>query len=255
MCFDLDSRPPIPPLAGAAVDGSRSGLHAADGTEFATFAARPTAPTGAAMLILPDVRGLHPFYEELALRFAEAGVEALAIDYFGRTAGMAPRGEEFEYMPHVDACGWATLQQDMKAGVDELRSRDGVRAVFSVGFCFGGRLAFLSATLPELNLTGAVGFYGPPQSGRGDLPAPVDVVRSDQAEVLGLFGGDDASIPDEAIAAFDRALADAGVDHEMVTYPGTPHSFFDRKATDYATASEDAWRRIREFVLTRTPAA
>ena len=60
------------------------------------------------MLILPDVRGLHPFYEELALRFAEAGVEALAIDYFGRSAGLAPRDEEFDYMPHVDACGWLT---------------------------------------------------------------------------------------------------------------------------------------------------
>jgi carboxymethylenebutenolidase len=254
MCFDLDSRPPIPPIAGAAVDGARSTLRAADGTEFSAFSARPATPSGAAMLILPDVRGLHPFYEELALRFAEAGVEALAIDYFGRTASMAPRGEEFEYMPHVDACAWSTLQLDMQAGVDELRARPGVRGVFSVGFCFGGRLAFLSATLPDLSLTGAVGFYGPPQSGRNDLPAPVDRVRSDQAAVLGLFGGDDASIPDEAIAAFDRALAEAGVDHELVTYPGAPHSFFDRKAADYAAESEDAWRRIREFVLTRTPA-
>jgi carboxymethylenebutenolidase len=254
MCFDLDSRPPIPPIAGAAVDGARITLRAADGTEFAAFAARPANATGAAMLILPDVRGLHPFYEELALRFAEAGVEALAIDYFGRTAGTVERGEDFEYHPHVDACRWTTLQQDMKAGVDELRARPGVRGVFSVGFCFGGRLAFLSATREELGLIGAVGFYGPPQSERNDLPAPVQQVREGQAAVLGLFGGDDASIPDDAIAAFDRTLAEAGIDHELVTYPGAPHSFFDRKAEQYASESEDAWRRIREFVLTRTPA-
>ncbi len=52
-------------------------------------------------MVLPDVRGLHPFYEELALRFAEAGVDAIAIDYFGRTAGVGKRGADFEYMPHV----------------------------------------------------------------------------------------------------------------------------------------------------------
>ena len=55
------------------------------------------------MLVLPDVRGLFRYYEELALRFAEAGIEALAIDYFGRTAGLGARTAEFDYMPHVGA--------------------------------------------------------------------------------------------------------------------------------------------------------
>jgi carboxymethylenebutenolidase len=255
MCFDLDSRPPIAPIAGAAVDGARTLLRSSDGVEFAAFAARPAAPSGAAMLILPDVRGLHPFYEELALRFAEAGIEALAIDYFGRTAGTAPRGEDFDYKPHVDRCGWATLLNDMQAGAEELRGRPGVRALFSVGFCFGGRLAFLSATRHELGLTGAVGFYGPPQSERGEVPAPIQQVRPGQAAVLGLFGGSDGSIPAAAIADFGRAMGDAGVDHELVTFPGAPHSFFDRKAVEFASESEDAWRRILGFVRGHTPSA
>ena len=255
MCFDLDSRPPIPPIAGAAVDGERATLRAADGTEFAGFGAHPTSPTGAAMLILPDVRGLHPFYEELALRFAEAGVEALAIDYFGRTAGAAPREDDFEYMPHVEQVRWASLQQDMRAGADELRARPGVRALFSVGFCFGGRLAFLSGTLSDVGLAGAIGFYGIVAGpGRADIPAPIDEVHAGQAPVLGLFGGADPSIPADTVADFDRVLAEAGVDHELVSYPGAPHSFFDRKAADFASESEDAWRRVREFILTRTPA-
>ena len=254
MCFDLDSRPPIPPIAGAAVDGAQVTLHAADGTDFAAFAARPTAPTGAAMLILPDVRGLHPFYEDLALRFAETGVEALTIDYFGRTADMPPRGEDFDFMSHVERLEWATLLHDVKAGADELRARPGVRALFSVGFCMGGRLAFLSGSREELGLTGSVGFYGPPHVPRGDIPAPVDEIRAGQAAVLGLFGGDDPGIPADAIAAFDSALAEAGVDHEVVTYDGAPHSFFDRKAADFKSESEDAWRRILEFILARTPA-
>jgi carboxymethylenebutenolidase len=101
MCFDLDSRPPIRPIAGGALDTERRVLIAADGTRVAAFVARASAPTGAGVVILPDVRGLHPYYEELALRFAEHGIDALAIDWFGRTAGLTARGDDFEYDPHA----------------------------------------------------------------------------------------------------------------------------------------------------------
>lgn len=253
MCFDSDSHPPIPPLAGAAVDGARMSLHAADGTEFAAFAARPSAPTGAAILILPDIRGLYPFYEELALRFAEAGVEALTIDYFGRTLGSGPRGDDLDFMAHVNQTHYATLLQDMQAGIEQLAARAGVRAVFSIGFCFGGRLAFLSGTRPELGLAGAIGFYGPPTSARGDIPSPTEQAGPATSPILGLFGADDQSIPADAISQFDQRLATTDVEHELVSYPGAPHSFFDRKAADFADASIDAWRRTMEFIRAHTP--
>jgi carboxymethylenebutenolidase len=255
MCHDLDSRPPIPPLAGAAVDGNRIDLHSDDACVFTAFHARPERPSGAAMLILPDVRGLHPFYEELALRFAEAGVEALAIDYFGRTAPPPPRGADFDHNPHVEQTRYATVLADIHAGRSALAAASGAKAIFAVGFCFGGRLAFLSASREDLGLTGAIGFYGVVGGkGRVDLPAPTDEVRDGQAAVLGLFGGDDAAIPADTIAAFDRRLSEAGVDHDLVTYPGAPHSFFDRKAADFADASADAWNRVLDFVSAHTPA-
>src|SRR5438132_9107333 len=98
MCFELDSEPPIPAISGAAVSHDDLVLEAADGNRFAAFAAAPDEPTGAGVLVLPDVRGLYRFYEELALRFAERGIVAVAIDYFGRTAGVAKRGDDFPYM-------------------------------------------------------------------------------------------------------------------------------------------------------------
>ena len=88
MCFDPDSLPPIAPIAGAAVTHEDLVLQASDGNRFAAFDAVPERPTGAGVVILPDVRGLYRFYEELALRFAERGYLAVAIDYFGRTAGV-----------------------------------------------------------------------------------------------------------------------------------------------------------------------
>src|SRR4029077_11896586 len=107
MCFDLDSRPPIVPIAVGAQESARLTLTADDGATFDAFRARATNPTGAGMIVLPDVRGLHPYFEELVLRFAEHGVDAIGIDYFGRTAGGEPRGESFDHIPHVVQTTWA----------------------------------------------------------------------------------------------------------------------------------------------------
>src|SRR5882757_4253659 len=98
MCFDLDSSPPIPVIAGAAITHDELVLTAADGNTFAAFAALPDERAGKGVVILPDVRGLYHFYEEVALRFAERGIAAVALDYFGRTAGVAKRDDDFEYM-------------------------------------------------------------------------------------------------------------------------------------------------------------
>ncbi len=104
------------PIAGGALDTSRPTLTAADGNRLAAFLARATEPSGAAVVILPDVRGLHPFYEELALRFAEHGIDALAIDWFGRTAPDDDRGEAFDHVPHVAATTWGGIAADIAAG-------------------------------------------------------------------------------------------------------------------------------------------
>lgn len=249
MCFDHDSRPPIAPIAGGALDGQLLELTAADGNRLAAFRARPATPSGAGVVILPDVRGLHPYYEELALRFAERGVDALAIDWFGRTAGASRRGADFEYMPHVEATTWAGITADIAAGVAGLRA-DGVGSVFTLGFCMGGRMSFLAGTL-GLDLAGVIGLYGT-LSGpwRNDAPAPLDLAASIAAPVLGLFGGADGAITADAIAAFDAALTAAGTDHRIVTYPGAPHSFFDRKAAEFAAESAAAWDEVTGFIET-----
>ena len=255
MCFDLDSRPPIAPIAGGALDSSELTLEAADGNRFRAFRARATNAIGAGVLILPDVRGLHPFYEELALRFAEHGIDALAIDYFGRTAGVQPRDDTFEHMPHVEQVTWAGVSADIRAAADHLRLHDErrVEALFTTGFCYGGRLAFLTATL-GLELAGSIGFYGVPVGkGRSDIPAPIDVVGEMKNPILGLFGAADPGIPPESVAAFEAALRMAGVEHRLIAYDGAPHSFFDRKAADFADASAQAWEETLTFVRGHTP--
>jgi carboxymethylenebutenolidase len=256
MCFDLDSRPPIAPIAGGALDAGDLTLESADGTRFRAFRARAMSPTGAGVLILPDIRGLHPFYEELALRFAENGLDALAIDFFGRTAGPeTDRGDAFGFMAHADQVTWPGVADDIRAGARHLRMDDERRVdqLFTVGFCFGGRLAYLTATL-GLDLAGTVGFYGIPVGpGRGGTPAPAELTDQMTNPILGLFGGADSATPPDAIATFDQALARSGIEHRFVTYDGAPHSFFDRKADEFADASQQAWTETLTFVRGHTP--
>ena len=246
MCHDRDSAPPIPAIAGAAVSHDDLVLQAPDGNRLAAFAATPDEPSGAGIAILPDIRGLHRFYEELALRFAERGHTAVAIDYFGRTAGAAKRGEDFEWKPHVDRTTPEGVQADTAAAVGWLREA-GSSSVFTVGFCFGGRHSWLAAAAGH-GLAGAIGFYGRPGPGQDGSPGPSQRAGELRAPILALMGGADQGIPVEDAQAFERALEEAGVEHEVRIYEGAPHSFFDRTFEEHADASEDAWRRVLDFV-------
>jgi carboxymethylenebutenolidase len=252
MCHDRRSRPPAPPIQGGAgqAAGREVVLIAADGNRFSAFCATAEKAGGPGMVILPDVRGLHPFYQELALRFAEAGVHATAFDYFGRTAGVGARGDDFEYMPHVNQTRPDTVAQDVAATVAHVRAPDGGGAgsVFTVGFCFGGKKSFNQAARGH-SLAGVIGFYGRVASqGPEDSEAPVVLARDYACPVLGLFGGADPAITAEDVEAFRRALDDAGVPNEIVVYDGAPHSFFDRTYLQYGSESADAWTRILRFV-------
>jgi carboxymethylenebutenolidase len=191
---------------------------------------------------MPDVRGLHAYYSELAARFAEAGVDAVAIDYFGRTAGTDDRSETFEYRPHVDKTTPAGIAADVAAGVAYLLSDEGgaVDRVFSVGFCFGGAHSWgQSADNPALD--GCVGFYGKPERVE-------DKVDRMNVPILMLMGGADESIPPTQAEAFAAQVRARGVGADLHVYDGAPHSFFDRSFAEPRDACDDAWRRILEFV-------
>ncbi|MDQ6682199.1 MAG: dienelactone hydrolase family protein, partial [Chloroflexota bacterium] len=152
MCFELDARPPLPPIRGGASDARGLLLTSGDGTRLSAYAARatePAAPGPAApgsgapgIVVIPDIRGLHPYYEELALRFAEAGVNAVAIDLYARTAGTGSRDEDFDAQSHAAQARPDAVSADVAAAVGYLRGRQGGSAarVYTVGFCFGGRI-------------------------------------------------------------------------------------------------------------------
>jgi carboxymethylenebutenolidase len=243
MCYSDDARPPLPPIVGgAAADHGDLMLTAADGTKFMAYYARASTPTGAGMVVLPDVRGLHQFFKELAQRFAEAGIDSVAIDYFARTAKTKDRSDSFDYMPEVQKTTAENIAADVAAAIAYLKSKDGgaVKSVFTVGFCFGGSNSW-NQSAQQPGLAGAIGFYGRPMRSEpfiSKMKAPLMVM---------VAGADGATTPEQS-REFDRELTAAGVPHEQHIYEGAPHSFFDRSYEQWKDACDDAWRRMLDFV-------
>lgn len=237
MCHDDDSRPPSPPVIGDVASHGRLDLTSTDGAPLRAYQALPVPAPTLGVVILPDIRGLHPFYEDLAVRFAEAGFASIAIDYFGRTAGAGERLDDFDWQSHVPLVQPDNVTADTEVASTLLRQQ-GVTSVFTVGFCFGGSQSWrLSAS--DIGLSGVMGFYGKPSM-------VADVEPRMSTPTLMLVAGAD-STPVEEFQALDERIGANGTAHEIYVYDGAPHSFFDRSFGDWHEACEDAWRRMLEF--------
>ena len=241
MCHDPDSRPPAPPRSGDVAERGVLTLSSADGTEFSAAFAAPATPPRVGVVVLPDVRGLHPYYVALAERFAQAGLAAVAIDWFGRTAGLCgdpgTRGEDFDYPPHIAQTTPEGIDADITAAVGYLRERTTPDLpVVTVGFCFGGSHSWRQAG-GTLDLAGCAGFYG--------RPAIVgDAARRAHLPTVMLIAGADRATPVEDQLRLAETMRAAGADVDAVVYDGAPHSFFDRAFAEWEEACRDAWEHV-----------
>lgn len=249
MCHAPDALPAISRGPHKVTHANQFVLESSGGARSAAYAAWSSGGCRAGVVVLPDQRGLSGFYVALVTRLAEYGFSAVAIDYFGRTAGVRnPADSTFPFMEHLVRTRRENIQADVAAAAAYLRSAGSAscKAVSVLGFCFGARQAWLAAAA-DVPLAGAVGFYGAPGFVLGTT-GPTQVAHRITAPILALMGGADEGIPPADVAAFDAALRAAGVPHEVVTYPGAPHSFFDLHQAEHVNASADAWRRVVEFL-------
>lgn len=239
MCHSNDSRPPASPVVtGGVAEHGRLEITAEDGNRLSGYRAIPTVPNGRNVVILPDVRGLHPFYEALALRFAEAGFHTMAIDFYGRSAGPVPHDDAFDPMTHLPLLEARHVDADVAAAAARLREEH-PGPVFTVGFCLGGGHSWRQAST-GLGLAGAIGFYGPPRF-FGDATASLS------APLLMLLAGDDVATPQTEFEALAAGFDKAGKAYEMHVYNGAPHSFFDVAFSGWEQACTDAWHRVLDF--------
>lgn len=238
-----------------AVRSGPTVLTSEDATCLRAFAAHPLESRRSegrrvGLVILPDACGLAQAYEQQTLRFAGQGFDVVAIDYYGRTAGTADRADDFRWPEHFTRVRSADIALDVASAVAYLRSPEGgdATSVFALGFGFGGAQSWLQAA-NGLGLTGAIGFAGRPNpTNREGEPAPVERVQEFTCPILGLAGWLDSGANPGWSIAFERALAAAGVPHELAVYRRTGRSFFDLYSEQYPDAASDAWQRILRFV-------
>ena len=261
MCFDLDSHPPIDPIAGGALDSAQLILTAADRNRFAAFRARATEPDGAG--VVDPARRARP---RTLLRGALAALRRarrrrarhrlLRAD--GRAPSRAPRGSS--------TCPTSSRRPGRaSAPTSRPRSTRSARPMATSSPArdlhprlLHGRTDVVPGLDPRArpgrchghvrHARRAVAQRCPGAGGRRE---PAGSGRRSWACSAALTPG----ITAEAVASFDAALGANGVDHRIVTYPGAPHSFFDRKAAEFADASAAAWSETLGFVGAHTPAA
>jgi carboxymethylenebutenolidase len=243
MCHSDESRAPEPPRKGPVGDRGEIELTAADGNRLLAYRAVPAGTAVGGIVILPDVRGLHPYYEDLAVRFAEAGFRTIAIDYFGRSAGVGQRDDSFDWKAHFQKTSPEGVAKDVRAAVDRLRAdaNGSPLPIFTVGFCFGGANSWRQSGEGH-RLAGCIGFYGGHPMDRAGAAIPAMT-----APLLMLLGGADEGTPPAEFEEFAAKVRARGLEVESHTYPGAPHSYFDRSFAEHREACQDSWKRILEF--------
>lgn len=197
--------------------------------------ASPAEPRGA-VLVIHENRGLNDHIRSVAGRFAAAGYAALALDLLSEEGGTASLGETANATAALSNVPPERFVADMRAALDELERRAPGAAIGAIGFCFGGGMMWRLIASGDPRLQAVAPFYGTP-------PQAADF-GSSSAAVLGVYGELDARVNATRDAA-EAALTAAGLEHELVTFPGANHAFFNDTGMNYnATAAAEAWTRV-----------
>jgi carboxymethylenebutenolidase len=189
------------------------------------------------VLVIHENRGLNDHIRSVAARFAASGYSALAIDLLSEEGGTDSFADPAQATAALAQVPPERFDADMRFGVTEIKRRIRGKDVAAVGFCFGGGMVWRLLAAGEQQLRAAVPFYGP-------LPADPDFSGSKKAAVLAIYAGLDTRVNATRDAAA-AALTAAGLVHEMVTFPGVNHAFFNDTGPRYdAAAASQAYELV-----------
>jgi carboxymethylenebutenolidase len=227
------------------------------GNPMPCYLARPdTNGPGPAVIVLQEIFGVNTEVKRIADLLASAGYVALAINYYHRTHPDLNEPYTQEGLQNGFAAAGtvtrATMRADISAAISYLNARADVKPgrLATWGFCFGGAVAFESATFP--GLAAAIGFYGgsiaaPFPSGEPEALADADAVRT---PLLLVFGGQDDYITTDMVERIKTTLIAAHKDATVAVYPDQGHAFFRDSSAALASSHDvaGAWKLVQEFL-------
>jgi carboxymethylenebutenolidase len=241
--------PEVP--AGAPIPDVRveDGAIPVEGGAMPGLIAFPERVPAPGIVIINDVFGRSPFYDQLARRLAQAGFVAATPEYFFRE-GSLPEPTREAAMARAKQLDFKRWGRDMSAAIDWLRARREVTGnVGTIGFCMGGTQALLLAARRD-DIAATVSYYGFPADVRTDA-SPIELAPKMHGPILGHWGDQDAGVGMENVEKLRAALEAAGVEHEFHIYPGVGHGFLKASLDDPKTPGYEqacaSWRRTLEF--------
>ena len=220
----------------------------ASGEAMPALLARPgsLAERAPAVLVVPDMFGRSPFYEDLAARLAAAGFEALVPEYFFRQGPLPERSYEAAGARRKNLDEKRSLD-DLSVALEWLRGRQGYAGrIGTVGFCMGGTFTLdLAASEDDLVTVAYYGFPVPQASLASPPPAPLDLADEVRGPILAFWGEEDEAVGLDNAERFVRSMEEHGKDFSHRIYPGVGHGFLASGLGDGSSAegpAQESWR-------------
>lgn len=246
----------MPIMAQTAIQTPADGLTAGEvtinsaGFKVPAYRAAPAGKTNLpVVLVVQEIFGVHEYIADTCRRLAKAGYLAVAPEMFARQGDPRQYTEVGKLIAElVSKVPDAQVMADLDATVEWAQANGGSKKVGITGFCWGGRITWLyAAHNPQVKA--GVAWYGRlvGQASANTPSHPVNVAKTLNGPVLGLYGSADSGIPLTTVNEMKDALAAgsaAAKRSEFVVYPGAPHAFHaDYRPSYRKDAAEDGWQR------------
>ena len=246
----------VQPVATTTIHTDDAGLEAGDARipvrdgEMSAYCAKPAGGKNLPIVLLVhEIWSVHEYFKDVARRLAKLGYLAVTPDLYQRQGDVTNLPIE-EIRKVVATVPDAQVMDDLDATARWAAANGGDAGRMGItGFCWGGRITWLyCAHNPDL--AAGVAWYGPVVKPETELQPrhPIDVAAELKCPVLGLYGAEDAGIPNDTVERMRAALKAAGSASEIVLYPGMPHAFHaDYRPSFRRDAAEDGWRRMLDW--------
>jgi len=226
-----------------------------DNLQIEAYLAQPQEPGSyPGIVVLQEIFGVNAHIREVTERIAKLGYVAIAPAIFQR---IAP-GFETGYTPEAIETGRnyamqtkaSELLSDIQTAIDYLKSLPEVKkdGFGCIGFCFGGHVAYLTSTLPDIKATAS--FYGAGITSRtpgGGAPT-LTLTPEIKGTLYAFFGKEDASIPQDQVDQIEAELEKYKIEHRVFRYDGADHGFFcDHRASYNPSSAADAWEQVKQL--------
>jgi carboxymethylenebutenolidase len=248
------------PVLAAAIETDFKGIQAGEqmipigSFQLPAYASRPEKAKGnlPIIIVVSEIFGVHEYIADVTRRFAKLGYLAIAPEFFTRAGDPNTYGTIAEIQSNIVAkTPDAQVLNDLQGALVWAGKNGGdLKRVGVTGFCWGGRITWLSATLPQVKA--GVAWYGRVigEKTENSPRHPVDLAADLKAPVLGLYGGADTGISLESVDQMRAALAQAAPKNPAAkaslieVYPDAPHAFHaDYRATYREGPAKDGWEK------------